>query len=405
MAWTVCLSAGLFFFYEFFQLNLFDVINQSLRNEFQIDARQLSWMSSAYVWANILFLLPAGVILDRYSVRRVILAAMMICVLGTLGFGLSYTFFWASFFHFLTGIGNAFCFLSCVVLAVRWFPPRRHALVIGSIVTMAFIGGMTAHTPLAYLNDQLGWRKALMIDAGVGALLWFVLWGILKDHPRKRVLTAVTHEPLIPAFKEALNNRQNWLCGLYTSCLNLPIMVFGALWGTSYLTTVHQLSLLSASQVVSWLFIGSIVGCPLVGWISDSVGRRKLPMAIGGVFALVVFSPLFFKIMLSKTLLSVIFFLVGLVTSVQVISYPFIAESNRVANTGAATGIASVIVMGGGGLGQVLFGQLMQFHAGSMSQHYQAVDFQYALWMFPVSVVIALLALTLTHETNCNRLE
>ena len=56
-AWIVCLSAGLFFFYEFFQLNIFDVINQSLRQDFQIDAAQLSWLSSAYLWADILFLL------------------------------------------------------------------------------------------------------------------------------------------------------------------------------------------------------------------------------------------------------------------------------------------------------------------------------------------------------------
>lgn len=406
MAWVVCMSAGLFFFYEFFQLNLFDVINQSLRDEFQIDARQLSWMSSAYVWANILFLLPAGIILDRYSVRRVILTAMLICVLGTLGFGLTHAFLWASFFHFLTGIGNAFCFLSCVVLAVRWFPPRRQALVIGSIVTMAFIGGMIAHTPLAYLNDQWGWRNALMIDAGVGGVLWLVLWASIHDQPGKKVvLKSITHEPVIPAFIAALKNPQNWLCGLYTSCLNLPIMVLGALWGASYLTTVHHLSLFSASQVVSWLFMGSIVGCPLVGWISDAMGKRKVPMAIGAGLALVVFSPLFFNILLSETMLCVIFFLIGFVTSAQVISYPFIAESNRVANTGAATGIASVIIMGGGGIGQVVFGQLMQWHAGVLSQHYQAVDFRYALWMFPMSVVIALLALTMTKETNCNRLE
>ena len=108
--WLICFAASLFFFYEFFQLNLFDVINQPLRDEFHIDAAQLSWMSSTYVWANVLFLLPAGVILDRCSTRKVILAAMAICVLGTLGFALTTVFSWAAFFHAMTGIGNAFCF-------------------------------------------------------------------------------------------------------------------------------------------------------------------------------------------------------------------------------------------------------------------------------------------------------
>jgi len=155
MAWLICLSAGLFFFYEFFQLNIFDVINPSLRADFEINALQLSWMSSMYLWADILFLIPAGIILDRYSTYWVIIIAMSVCVLGTLGFALTHSFAWASFFHFLSGIGNAFCFLACVVLVSRWFPPRRQALVIGSIVTMAFLGGMMAHTPLPSCTTSL----------------------------------------------------------------------------------------------------------------------------------------------------------------------------------------------------------------------------------------------------------
>ena len=83
-SWLICLTAGLFFFYEFFQLNIFDVINPSLQAAFHVQATQLSWMSSAFVWANVLFLLPAGYILDHFPVRTVILSAMTICVLGTL---------------------------------------------------------------------------------------------------------------------------------------------------------------------------------------------------------------------------------------------------------------------------------------------------------------------------------
>ena len=221
MAWLVCLSAGLFFFYEFFQLNLFDVINQPLREAFHIDAAALSWMSSAYLWADILFLLPAGVILDRYSTRAVILLAMLVCIIGTLGFALTQHFFLASFFHFLSGIGNAFCFLSCVVLVSRWFPPRRQALVIGCLVTMAFMGGMMAHSPLAYLSEHYGWRNALLIDAAIGALLFGWIFIVVKDRPEEAI-SITGRRPLDspPHFIEALANPQNWLSGLYTSCLN-----------------------------------------------------------------------------------------------------------------------------------------------------------------------------------------
>ena len=404
IAWLVCLSAGLFFFYEFFQLNLFDVINQPLREEFHIDAAQLSWMSSAYLWADILFLLPAGVILDRYSTRSVILLAMLVCIIGTIGFALTNTFFLASFFHFLSGIGNAFCFLSCVVLVSRWFPPRRQALVIGCLVTMAFMGGMMAHTPLAYLSERYGWRDALLIDGAIGALLFVWIFLFVQDKPNKSChLTGAGQFTSPPNFLQALVNPQNWLSGLYTSCLNLPIMVICALWGASYLQVVHQLSPIAASNVVSMIFMGSIVGCPLAGGLSDALGRRKPLMVVGALATLLTVIPLFMGIALSEITLSALFFKLGLFTSTQVISYPLISESNRSNNIGAATGIASVIIMGGGGVGQVLFGWLMQSHAGTVDQQYTVADFQFAMWMFPIAAIAALLAVLLTRETNCKR--
>lgn len=404
MAWLVCLSAGLFFFYEFFQLNIFDVINMPLRTDFHLDATQISWMSSTYLWADLLFLLPAGIILDRFSTRRVILLAMLVCVIGTAGFATTHSFFLACFFHFLSGIGNAFCFLSCVVLVSHWFPPRRQALVIGSLVTMAFLGGMMAHTPFAHLNEYYGWRQSLLIDAALGALLLLWIYLIVQDKPANKRGDKQTGQPdLIPAFIQSLTNKQNWLAGLYTCFLNLPIMVLCALWGANYLQTVHQLPEMAASNVVSLIFIGSIIGCPLVGWLSDSQGRRKPLMILGAVATLITVIPLFLDIQLSQFELSLIFFLLGFFTSTQVISYPLIAESNPPENTGAATGIASVLIMGGAGVGQVLFGWLIQHHAGFSVATYTQSDFQYAMWIFPLTALAALVAVLLARETYCKR--
>jgi MFS family permease len=406
MAWLVCLSAGLFFLYEFFQLNIFDVINQPLREDFHINAAQLSWMSSAYLLADILFLLPAGLILDRYSTRRVILVSMLLCIMGTLGFAITDSFALAFFFHFLSGIGNAFCFLSCVVLVTHWFPPRRQALVIGLLVTMAFLGGMMAHTPLAYLYDLFGWRSALLIDAAFGAilLLWIAIF--VQDRPTKSSNSMIKNSyPMLPDFISALTNLQNWLAGLYTACLNLPIMVLCALWGASYLQSVHHLSEIAASNVISLIFMGSIIGCPLLGWLSDSQGRRKPLMILAAVATLITLIPLFLDVTLSQMTLRVLFFLLGFFTSAQVISYPLIAESNQAKNIGAATGIASIIIMGGGGVGQVLFGWLITQHAIIINSAYTKADFQFAMWMFPVTIIAALLSVFLIRETHCKRTE
>lgn len=401
-AWMVCFSAGLFFFYEFFQLNLFDVINYPLRVAFQIDAAQLSWMSSTFLWADILFLIPAGIILDRFATRRVILISLLLCILATVGFAMTTSFAWACFFHALTGIGNAFCFLACVILVSRWFPPRRQAFVMGSIVTMAFLGGMAAHTPFAYLNQHYGWRNALFIDALLGVLIFIEIAWVIQDYPSSPInrKTQTKSYASWAELRSVLLCWQNTLAGLYTCCLNLPIMVICALWGASYLQIVHHLSPLSASNIVSMIFMGSIIGCPLIGWLSDRDGRRKPIMLIGAVATLIVVTVLLRLTHISEAILSLLFFSLGFVSSTQVISYPLIAESNSPRHTGFATSIASTIIIGGAAVGQIIFGALVQHHAHDMHT-YTTIDFQLAMMLFPIATMIALLSALFVRETYC----
>lgn len=356
-----------------------------------------------YLWADVLFLVPAGMLLDRYSTRTIILSALMVCILSTVGFALTHSYYWACFFRFLSGIGNAFCFLACVVLIARWFVPNRQALIIGLTVTLAFLGGMVAHTPFAYLNTLLGWRYSLLVDALFGLLLWGWIAYIVQDYPsgKKSLLKASAPSP---SLRSVIHNRQTWLGGIYTCFLNLPIMVLCALWGASYLQIVHQVNALSASSMISLIYIGSMIGCPVAGWISDHYGQRKPIMIVGALGTLLCVLPLLYNGSLSYTSLSVLFFTLGFLTSTQVVSYPLIAESNAPSNTGTATGLASLLIMGGAGVGQVVFGWLMQHHADHSSE-YVSVDYQYAMWMFPITAAAALIAVLLMHETYCKRLK
>lgn len=400
MSWVVCLSAGLFFFYEFIQLNFFDVINQQLRESFHLDAEQLSLMSSTFFLGNILFLLPAGILIDRFSVKSAVVSALLICTLGTIGFSWTESYYWASFFHFLAGIGNAFAFLSCVVLSSRWFSHKYQAFVIGVLVTLAFLGGMIAHAPLAYLCTQVGWRYAILGDGILGVVLVIWIACILKDYPNHHLKTLHTTKNSLPKLLlKALGNRQNWLSGIYTSTMNIPIMVMGALWGGSYLMTTQQLTTISASHVVSFLFLGCMFGCPIMGWISDKLRLRKVPMLIAAVITLLVIMPMFLDSVISELSLCIIFFLLGFFTSAQVIGYPCIAESNPLDSTGVATSIASILIMGGSGVAQILFGKLIQYHAGLNQQVYSSSDFHAALWLFPIVIAIAFFSVCMMYET------
>src|SRR5579871_5475412 len=119
--WLVCFTASLFFFYEFIQMNMLNAISTELMQTFSINATQFGKLSAYYFYANMIFLLPAGIILDRVSTKKIMLTALSICVIGTFAFALAPNIFVASTSRFFAGIGSAFCFLSGVRLATRWF--------------------------------------------------------------------------------------------------------------------------------------------------------------------------------------------------------------------------------------------------------------------------------------------
>lgn len=412
LAWVVTLTVSLFFFYEFIQMNFFNAINSQLREAFQLDAIEIGQLFSMYFYANFLCLFPAGNLLDRYSTKKILLFAIFICTLGTFIFSIATTYGLAAFGRFLVGGGAAFCFLSCIRIASRWFPPHRMAFVTGVVVTMAMLGGLVAQTPFTLLTDYLGsWRYALYLNTLLGAIILVVTFLVVEDRPPDAHEEAKEEQQQLKALgiwkciKLAALNPQNWFGGLYTSLLNLPVFVLGGLWGILYLTNVHHLTTTQASYATTLFFVGVIFGAPAFGYISDRMERRILPMIIGAILSLIVIGILMYVPNLSLTAIITLFFLMGFVTSSQVLTYPTIAELNPIYLTSTAISIDSLCIMASGFLVPPFFGWLMQLNNTESLVNgvrtYSAQDFQLAMLIIPVSFLVGLIITAFMRETYC----
>lgn len=412
LAWIVNITAALFFFYEFIQLNLFNAINTELMQDFSLNAVQLGQLASMYFYANALFLFPAGNLLDRYSTKKMLLFAVTLCTIGTFIFALATSYEFAAFGRFLVGAGASFCFLSCIRLASRWFPPERMAFVTGVVVTMAMLGGLVAQTPLTLLTHYLGdWRQAVLLNAFLGILIAFLILLIVQDRP-EGTQQAKSHDRahlqrlgLWRCIKLAALNPQNWLGGLYTALMNLPVFILGSLWGMRYLVEVRGITNVEASYATTVFFLGVIAGSLAFGWFSDHIGRRVLPMVIGALASLGVILILMYVPNLHFGILVCLFFAIGFTTSSQVLSYPTLAELNPLYLTSTAISIDSVIIMCSGFVSLPFFGWLMA-HGGT--QHlienvpvYSVADFNRAMLMIPIAFVISLLITLFIRETYC----
>lgn len=409
LPWLVVFSAAMFFFYEFIQMHMFNAISPDLMSDFHMSATTLGYVSASYFYADVLFLFPAGMLLDRISSRKVILTAMFICVISTALFARATSVPLVFICHFAAGIGNAFCFLSCIRIAARWFASRQMAMVIGLIVTMAMLGGVVAQTPLAWLVTMVGWRNALLFTAALGAAIIVLVWLFVQDYPPNKA-HLITEQKLkcksmglLASARLVFANPQNWYCGFYTAFLNLPLMLLGGLFGNVYLTTVQHLTRIQASYVTMMVFWGTIFGGPLIGWISDRIALRRTPMIIFAIASLPVMLGIIYLPGLSLTSLIILFFLLGLFTAAQIISYPAIEESNDKAITGTAMGLASVLIMGAPAVFEPVFGWLMDKNwDGTIingAHYYSAHTYYHSMLIMPVMLAVGLITSFLVRET------
>jgi len=308
----------------------------------------------------------------------------------------------------MSGIGSAFCFLSSIRLASRWFPAKNMALVTGLIVTMAMLGGMVAQTPLTLLVELVGWRHALLFDAGLGALIFLIIFKFVQDYPANFYLEKTDdHQEistlgLFKSWRLAYLNPQNSLCGLYVALLNLPIALLGAIWGSLFLQQADHFSATEASFAPSLLFIGTIIGGPVVGWISDKIQKRIPLMMLGVIISELLIIIIVCVSGISIVSIALLFFALGVFTSSQVLCYPLVAASNPKSLTATSVSVVSFMAIGSYAIFQPLFGWLMDanFQGTVVNQVriYSPSDYHRALLIIPIGFCIAFIATFLMRE-------
>jgi len=113
-------------------------------------------------------------------------------------------------------------------------------------------------------------------------------------------------------------------------------------WGVRYLQEAHDMPYSVAVLRSAAVPFGWIIGCPLLGWLTDRLGRRK-PVIIGaslvllGALALILYAPPGLFPPYSLALLA------GIASGAAMIPYTVIKEANRPEHSGTATGVINFL--------------------------------------------------------------
>jgi MFS family permease len=161
---------------------------------------------------------------------------------------------------------------------------------------------------------------------------------------------------------------------LISGLLFIPTTIFDMVWGVSYLQEGHSLEYASAVMRTASVPIGWIVGCPLLGFISDRLGRRK-PVIIGGAVILLACLGWILFGQVQTLPRYVVGFLAGVGSGAAMLPYVVIKEANPPEFGGTAAGVINFLNFSFSALlGPVFAGLLEHLSRGATQRelvHYQ----------------------------------
>ena len=339
--------------------------------------------------------LIVGLAMDQFGPRRVIPVGAVVLGIGALLFAtgqLTET----NIGRVLQGVGGAFACIGAIYLATTVFPPDRRATFVGMTQMFGMAGGLMGQFIVGpSIASGLAWNGfwSLMGFIGVAmALLLFV--SIPKPTglaPRNWASDALA------TLETVVRNPQSILCGLIAALLFLPTSLFDMVWGVRFLQEARSLPYEEAVMRSAAVPIGWIIGCPLLGWISDRIGRRKPVIIGGGAFLFGCLAIILFdKVeMFPRYALGLV---AGMASGAAMIPYTVVMEVNRPEHSGTAIGFLNFVNFVLAALLGPIFGLLLK--STSVSAKTGLVHFQIAFAPMIYAVGLAVVLAVFLRETG-----
>ncbi len=410
MAWFAWFLGALFYCYGYFQRVAPSVMVTDLMSDFQVSGAILGNLTAFYFYAYASLQIPFGVLIDRYGPRRMLAAATLLCGAGSLLFAVAPTVHLAYAGRFLVGAGAGVAWLGTLQICGQMLPARRFAQITGFTLLIGMAGGIFGQAPLAKLIDMVGWRTTMGSAAIGAAVLAVLIWTFVPRTTRSYGGDAPSGKiGIVQGLKAVLANGQSWTCALFGGTLGVSVLAFGGLWCVPYMMETYGLTRPAAALSATLMLVGWAIGAPLAGWVSDRMGRRKIPMLIGGVGGVATMSCALYLPGLPLVAVQGLLLIHGIFSGAMVLCFATGRENNGKHVAATSVSFVNMGVMGTSAVFQPLIGALLDLGWDGRlvdgARIYAAENFKTALLVLIAAGVAACIAAALTRETYCQQVE
>jgi MFS family permease len=328
---------------------------------------------------------PAGLLLDRFGSKALIIAGAAVMASGQLVLAFTESLPAAIGARAVVGLGDGVTFISVLRLVPHWFSPRRVPLVTQLTGICGQLGQVLSAVPFFGLLTGAGWTTAYVSVAAFGVLSMVLTLALVKNTPNGPATLGQTL-----SVRETLASvRTVWLrpgtrLGFFTHMgTQFSVTVFALMWGVPYLTVAQGLSTGAAGALLTISVVAAISSGIVVGIFTGRLPHRRSRFVLGIIGA----NAVAWTVVLALPNRAPLWLLVALVVVISVggpgsmVGFDFARTFNPSATLGTAQGMVNM----GGFLASLLVMQAMGLVIGavggySFESFRLAWTVQYAIW-------------------------
>jgi EmrB/QacA subfamily drug resistance transporter len=149
----------------------------AIQKNFGTNAVLLSWVSTAYLLATAVSLVPFGRLADIHGRKKIFLYGMIIFTISSTLAALSVSTLMLIILRVFQGVGSSMIFATRMAILTSVFPLKERGKVIGINVAAVYIGLSCGPFFGGMMTQHLGWRSIFLLGIPLGS---FVIYLIIK---------------------------------------------------------------------------------------------------------------------------------------------------------------------------------------------------------------------------------
>lgn len=248
-----------------------------LMDEFNISLTSAGMLISVFAITGFILALPASLILQRLGIKISGLIATGFLVIGSMLGALSTSYGLMLISRVIEGVGMGLMAVIAPAAIAMWFPPQKRGTPMGIWATWVPLGAGLMFFIAPRMTTAFGWQAIWWFSVACSLLAFGLVLIFLRMPPHLEVNRQAVGKSMrqeIVSLKPALAKADIWLLGATFGLFALANVSINTYYST-FLSTIRNYSLNTASLITSLPMLGMLIFTPLAGIISDKIGSRK----------------------------------------------------------------------------------------------------------------------------------